>query len=160
MSACVSVFPCACVNVRVPAREHVRTHSGLYMCALCSWVGGCECVFAECVCLDLQTPNPTYRRLGVQRTKCVCLWVGTFIYPGAWTEHPTAGVTRGEVRVSQPNWERTGKGEIIVLDETKRRGGRGSALCTKLHSKMGSRKVAAVEFPAPLDTSGGRTPGN
>lgn len=68
------------------------------------------------------------------------------MYPGVWIEHPTAGVTRGEVRVSQPNWKRTGKGEIIVLDVTEKQGGRGSALCTKLHSKKGFRKVG---IPAP-----------
>lgn len=51
--------------------------------------------------------------------------------------------------MSQTNWKRTGKGEIIVLDVTKQQGGRGSALCTKLHSKIRSRKVAGAESPAP-----------
>lgn len=38
-------------------------------------------------------------------------------------------------------------GGIIVLYVTERQGGRGSALCTKLHGKKGSRKVAAMEIP-------------
>lgn len=32
--------------------------------------------------------------------------------------------------MSQPNWKRTGKREVIMLDETPLHGGRGSALRT------------------------------
>lgn len=92
-------------------------------------INGC----LPCVYLYLQAPMPTYTHLRRQCTEClswpVCVHA-PFIYPGAWLEHPTAGVTPGEVRVSQPNWKRTGKSEIITLDETELHGGRGSALCT------------------------------
>lgn len=71
------------------------------------------------------------------------------IYPGAWIEHPTAGVTRGEVRVSQLNWKPTGKSEIIVLDETKLHEGEGQHCVLKLHIKIGSRKVTVMEIPTP-----------